>query len=131
MGQFATSDDVVDRYEGTFPSSRINWVDTRIGDVEAFLVGLVPSLESTTDPGRLARAKVLVCDKVLELYRNPDGSTNRTQTYGSMSDTRSFSRESSTGKITFTADELASVKAPRTGLRNLGSMGVAPWGIGR
>jgi hypothetical protein len=127
---FATYQDVADRYEGTIPDSRDNWVNLRIEDVESFLVGLVPSLAGPdVSPDRLRRAKVLVCDKVLEIYRNPDGSTQRSQVMGPMTDTRSWSKEVATGRITFTEEDLRQVREPVKKRRRIGSMQVSPWGV--
>ena len=123
--------DVLDRYEGVIPEDRHGWVETRLNDVEATLLGLVPSLAlPDVSVDRLERAKILVCEKVLELYRNPDGSTYRTQTYGSMTDARSFSKDVASGRLTFTAEELRRVRVPRR-RSNIGTIPVSPWGIPR
>lgn len=123
---FAELQDVLDRYEGEIPVSKHSWVSTRVRDVEANLIGRVPSLaQPGVTAARLERAKILVCDKVLELYRNPDGATYRTQTYGPMTEARSLSKDVSTGRLLFSAEELRSVRLPRR--RAIGSMQVAPW----
>ena len=127
---FAEYADVADRYEGTIPEERARWVDLRIQDVESFLTHLVPSLSDPDIPeGRKHRAKVLVCDKVLEIYRNPDGSTQRSQVMGPMTDSRSWSKEVATGRITFTEDDLRQVREPVKKRRRIGSMQVSPWGV--
>jgi hypothetical protein len=75
MGKFVEEADVTDRYEGDFPSGRLTWLETRIDDVEADLILMVPSLGvpvDQIDPTRLQRVKALVADKILELYRNPE-----------------------------------------------------------
>lgn len=125
---FATYDDVSDRFEGTFPEDRRKWVELRITDVEAELVGLVPSLlrPDVTDD-RKARAKRLVADKVLELFRNPDGTTSRTQGMGTFTDQRTVSKDVASGKLTFTEEELASVRLRRG--RRMGTMTLAPWKV--
>jgi hypothetical protein len=126
---FADIQDVVDRFEGTIPDERLGWVEKKLADAETILTGLVPSLTyPDVSAQRLAQAKILVCDKVLELYRNPDGSTYRTQTYGSMTDARSFSKEVASGRMVFTEAELQSVRPPRT-RRRFGSIPVSPWGV--
>ena len=128
---FAELQDVLDRYEGDLPTDKHAWVETRINDVEITLLGLVPSLANPDVPAdRLERAKILVCDKVLELYRNPDGSTYRTQTFGSMTDARSFSKEVASGRLMFTAEELRGVRPPSR-RRTIGSIPVSPWGVPR
>jgi hypothetical protein len=127
MGRFADVDDVTSRFEGTIPSDREAWVDTRITDVEAVLTGLVPSLEESDlviGEARLARVKTLVCNKVLDLYRNPEQATQRTQTAGAFSEGVSFNR--STGSGWFTKEELRSVRL-RNRRANLGSTKLAPW----
>lgn len=127
---FAEYDDVAARYEGTIPHERSEWVTTRIEDVESFLVGLVPALASSDlSAERAHRAKVLVCDKVLELYRNPDGSTQRSQVMGPMTDSRSWSKEVASGRITFTEEDLRLVRDPVRKRRRIGSMQVSPWGV--
>lgn len=128
---FAELQDVLNRYEGELPTNRHAWVETRINDVEVVLLGLVPSLAAPDVPtDRRERAKILVCDKVLELYRNPDGSTYRTETYGSMTDARSFSKEVASGRLVFTADELRGVRLP-VRRRTIGSIRLSPWGVPR
>lgn len=125
MGRFAGFDDVADRFEGAIPNDRRSWVETRVADVEAVLVGLVPSLGESDDVigvARLARVKTLVCNKVLDLYRNPEQATQRTQTTGPFSEGVSFNR--STGW--FTTEELRSVRL-RNRRANLGSTKLAPW----
>ena len=47
-GKFVTSDDVVARFEGEFPSGRVAWAKWRIFDVENALMGLVPSDRKST-----------------------------------------------------------------------------------
>ena len=127
---FAEVADVAARYEGTIPDARTNWVETRIEDVESFLIHLVPTLaDPNISESRQHRAKVLVCDKVLEIYRNPDGSTQRSQVMGPMTDTRSWSKEVATGRITFTEDDLRQVREPAKKRRRIGSMQVSPWGV--
>lgn len=128
---FATRTDVADRFEGTIPDGRSAWVDTKIADVEEILLALVPSLaDEPVGSPRWRRATILVCDKVLELYRNPDGTTQRSQVMGPFTDTKSYSSATNAGRITFTADELRPVRAPRR-RRNLGVARTLPWGVPR
>ena len=43
-GKLIDQEDVTNRFEGTFPDARLDWVKVRIVDVENALMGLVPSL---------------------------------------------------------------------------------------
>lgn len=133
MGRFAVWDDVVNRYEGELPDDREDWVDTRIDDVEADLVLMVPSLGlplDQIDPTRLQRAKALVADKVLDLYRNPERSRTRTSTSGPYSDTVTSDNGKSAPKGYFTDDEVANVRL-RSKRSNLGVAKVKPFIPGR
>lgn len=134
--KFADPDDVSARYEGTIPDDRREWVELRIADVESELMGQVPSLRkpldqiaadssAAGDPGRLDRVRALVCRKVLDLYRNPDGAAQKSQTMGDVSMT--WSRGGTGGPVaTFTADELDGVRLKATRSR-FGVATVAPW----
>ncbi|HMH59207.1 MAG TPA: hypothetical protein VK537_08500 [Galbitalea sp.] len=125
MGQFAQLQDAIDQFEGVIPSSRQAWVTNLIPRVEARLIGLVPSLATlsqTADPARFTRAKFLVTEKVLEIYRNPTGTT----TDSVMGQSVTYSRTISSGRISFTDEELATVRQ-RTKRANLGTAMVHPW----
>lgn len=134
--RYAHPDDVNVRYvEGTIPASArstspVGKIQTRIIDVEDALIGLVPSLDvdPATLPERRRRAvQALVCDKVLELYRNPSRSSSRSQSMDGFTESTVFSRESEKkATIAFTAEELNRVRAS-TRRRNLGMARVAPW----
>jgi hypothetical protein len=127
MGKFADFDDVASRFEGTIPSGREAWVDTRIDDVEGILMGLVPSLtESVIAADRLQRAKTLVCEKVLHLYRNPDGASQWTNTVDDVTESRTYGKSSTSASVSFTSSELRSVRVPRIKNR-VGTIPVAPW----
>lgn len=119
--KFAEPGDVTSRFEGSFPSDRLGWVDIRVTDVENALMGVVPELRKTVediqaradargDGGYLDRVKTLVCDKVLQLYRNPSGAYQRSVTVDDVVDSWSVARPSATAAIAFSADELASVQ---------------------
>ncbi len=86
MGRFVEADDVKNRYEGVIPDDRSTWLTTRIDDVEADLILMVPSLGvedvDQIAPARLQKVKAVVADKVLELYRNPERARTRTQAAG-------------------------------------------------
>lgn len=137
--KFVTSEDVVARFEGNFPPGRVTWVKWRILDVENELIGEVPSLAvldpdsdpETAEGRRVGRVRTLVIDKVLELYRNPDGATSKTQAMDGLSESRSYGREKTgTGPgITFTEDELNRVRLKRKRRPKIGTYGVAPWGV--
>lgn len=115
--KFAEPGDVTSRFEGTFPSNRLAWVGVRLDDVENALMGVVPELrkdvddiqdraEARGDAGYLNRVKTLVCDKVLQLFRNPTGATQRSVTVDDVAESWSITRATSAASITFTADEL-------------------------
>lgn len=127
--KFTAVSDVTSRFEGTFPSGREAWVQLRIEDVESELIIKVPSLAApveTIAEGRLRRVIALVSDKVLELYRNPDGASQVSQTMEQDTMSRSYSRDTYRSKIAFTADELASVGLKRRRPK-IGTMTAAPW----
>lgn len=139
-GKFASRDDVIGRFEGTITSNRLAWVDLRIGDVENELMGRVPSLrkaidaiqadsDAAGDPDRLKRVKSVVCSKVLDLYRNPDGASQKSTTTPDITTSRGwYSSDSTRGRVQFTDDELDSVRLrtkPRR--RRFGTIGVAPF----
>ena len=118
--KFAEPGDVTSRFEGPFPSDRLAWVGVRLTDVENALMGVVPELRKTVeeiqeraeargDDGYLNRVKTLVCDKVLQLYRNPSGATQRSVTVDDVAESWSVSRPSGSASIGFTAEELAPV----------------------
>ena len=118
--KFATQDDVTSRFEGTIAPDRLAWVDVRLEDVENALMGAVPELRrpeseiqaravARGDESYLDRVKALVCDKVLQLYRNPEGITQKSLTVDDVQETWSLAR-SSQATISFTADELSSVR---------------------
>lgn len=127
--KFASVSDVTSRFEGTFPADREGWVQLRIEDVEAELMARVPSLRVPVveiAPDRLRQVKRLVADKVLDLYRNPDGASQVSQTMQQDTMSRSYSRDAYRGKIAFTDDELASVRL-KTKRPRFGTATIAPW----
>lgn len=129
MGRFAELDDVTARYEGDFPTDREDWVELRIDDVEADLILMVPSLEDADQisPTRLARAKALVADKVLELYRNPERARTRTQGAGPYNESvTTYDTGRSPVRGFFTDDEVATLRL-RTRRSNLGVARVKPF----
>lgn len=135
-GKFATITDVTGRFEGAFPDAQLTWVSTRIGDVEGELMFQVPSLrkdvdEITTesaaagDPGRLARVAALVANKVLDLYRNPEGVTQLARTMPDITTSRSYATDPNRGKVAFTDAELCSVRLQKSRTK-FGTITVAP-----
>ena len=132
MAKFAEFDDVAARYEDDIPGERDEWVELRLDDVESELIGLVPSLAadiSTLDAARVARVKRLVCDKVLALYRNPDGALTISNTEGPWSESRTLpgSRVEPGSWVNFTDQELRRVGAViETG--SAGSVLLRAWG---
>lgn len=119
MGKFVEPDDVKKRYEGAFPDDRGDWLSTKIDDVEADLILMVPSLAAETmdqiSPIRLQKVKSLVADKVLELYRNPERAKTRTQAAGPFNESTTYDTGSgkSPAKGYFTDDEVATLRVKR------------------
>lgn len=114
MGDYADFNDVKDRYEGELPSDRQTWIEARIDDVEAELIGLVPSLADAdlvtqSDPARAARVRRLICEKVLTLFRNPDGAMAISNQAGQFSQTRTIHRTQPGSWLAFTDQELLRV----------------------
>lgn len=141
-GKFVTVDDVTGRYEGEFPAERLDWVALRIADVEAELMGQVPSLRkprdvidaesaAAGDPGRLDRVKTLVCSKVLELFRNPDGAAQISRTMPDLSSSRAYGyfRDETRGRVAFIATELDSVRLHARRLK-FGTITIGSWSTG-
>lgn len=132
MGRFVEADDVKNRYEGVIPDDRSTWLTTRIDDVEADLILMVPSLGvedvDQIAPARLQKVKAVVADKVLELYRNPERARTRTQAAGPYNESTTY--DSGGGKSVsrgyFTDDEVANLRLPRTHRSNLGVARVKP-----
>lgn len=136
-GKFATQDDVTSRFEGAFPENRLAWVSIRIGDVESELMYQVPSLRKSladiqadnalyNDTDRLNRVRNLVCEKVLDLYRNPRGpQTQQSTVTPDITTTDSYSPDPTRGKIQFTAAELSKVRL-RTPKKRFGSVQIDP-----
>jgi hypothetical protein len=136
-GKFVTSDAVMARFEGIFPSSRVTWLKWRIVDVENELLGEVPSLRTidldSTDEAvkiRIGRVRSLIIEKLLDLYRNPDGASTKSQAMDGFSESRSYQQGSSEGRgrIAFTEDELNRVRLPKRRRPKIGTYGVSPAG---
>jgi len=116
-GKFATQADVTGRFEGTFPSNRLAWVGLRLGDVESELMFQVPSLRKSLDEitadsvaagdvDRPNRVKTVVCEKVLDLFRNPGGpQTQKSTTTPDVTVSRAWSPDPSRGLVQFTLAE--------------------------
>lgn len=146
--RYVTPDAVTDRFEGNFPSDRDDWLVLRIGDVENELISEVPSLATldvTADPyspdpvvaavgRRVGRVRTLIIDKVLELFRNPDGAITVSDGFDGITSSRSYSGRlyagSGSSGISFTEDELNRVRLRKPQPTKLGTYGVSPWGIG-
>lgn len=121
---FATADDVRARFEGVIPSGRDSWLAAKIEDAESLLVSLIPSMATTSDPARLTRAKGMVAEAVLRVYRNPSGAAQETASVFSVS--RSASADS--GLLYFPEDELDALRG--AGRRQqFGTIPVSPWRV--
>lgn len=152
-GKFVTSDDVVARFAGDFPSDRATWVKWRILDVENELIRRVPSLATiniAADPEsddaeeaavgrRVHSVRTLVIDKVLELYdaaiasAKSQGGTSLTSEMDGFRSTIGFAqnRDRSGGGmgVTFTEDELNRVRVPKKRKPRFGSIRIHPSGL--
>lgn len=136
-GKFATQDDVDDQFEGTIPSNRSDWVQAKIGVVERELMYQVPSLRkpmdqitadsiAAGDPDRVARVKDVVCDKVLDLYRNPGGAkTQHSTTTPDVTVSDAWRPDATQGVVQFTAAQLDKVRL-HTRRQRFGSIMVDP-----
>ncbi|WP_454232153.1 hypothetical protein [Mycolicibacterium fortuitum] len=139
QGKFASQDDVTSRFEGTIPSDRLPWVAVRIRDAESELMGQIPSLRKSLeeitaesiaagDPDRLNRVKLLVCEKVLDLYRHPERASQRSTTTPDITTSRSwYASDPTRGRVQFTDAELDSVRLKKRRKSKFGTVGVAPW----
>jgi hypothetical protein len=104
------------------------WAQERIVDVEAQLIGLVPSLatfDPATDPRRARAVKTLVVSKVMELRRNPNGVTAVTQSMGPLSATEQTRTATTSQETWFSEQELDSVRA-KVNRRRFGTIYVGP-----
>lgn len=137
-GKFATSDDVTGRFEGAIPSDRLERIKQRILDVEYELMGKVPSLRKPVDqidaesaaagdPDRRKRVTTLVADKVLDLYRHPDGAHQLSRTTPDVTVSRTWAQNPNRGRVAFTDDELDSVRLRVKRRRRFGMIGVSPF----
>ncbi|ACC42306.1 hypothetical protein DSM43518_04777 [Mycobacterium marinum] len=135
-GKFAARADVTGRFEGTIPANRLDWVDTYIGDVETELMYQVPSLRKSIeeitaesvaagDSDRINRVKGLVARKVLELFRNPDGSSQLSRTTPDITVSRTWSPDTTRGRVEFSTAELAKVRL-RKKRQKFGTIRVVP-----
>jgi hypothetical protein len=124
MGVFATLSDVQLRYEGVIPTADDARITARIDDAEGLLTALIPSLLDPvkTDAARSARAKSVVCDAVLRVYRNPGGFRSE----GMETDNAARSSAAESGLIQFTPDELQSLRL-RSKKRGLGTIKLGAW----
>lgn len=141
-GKFATQEDVTSRFEGTFPSNRLAWVNTRIDDVENELMYQVPSLRkdlatigsesaAAGDPDRLKRVTSLVAEKVLDVYRNPNGPvTQHSTATPDITTSRAWSPDPTRGRVQFTPAELDKVRL-HTRRQKFGTIMIAPGFISR
>ncbi|MEV0357109.1 Gp19/Gp15/Gp42 family protein [Nocardia sp. NPDC050697] len=121
---FADRGDVRARYEGVIPDSRNAWLDAKIDDAESLLVSLVPSLADADDEARLGRAKAMIADAVLRVYRNPSGVTQETASVYSVS----RSKDTASGMLFFPEAELEALRGSGR-RRRLGSIPTSPWRV--
>lgn len=121
---FATKDDVRANFEGVIPSSRDQWLDAKIDSAESLLISLVPSMATTADPNRLSRAKAMVCDAVLRVYRNPGGASQEAASVFSVS----RAKGPDSGLLYFPDEELAALRGTAR-RRQFGNIPVGPWRV--
>jgi hypothetical protein len=121
---FATADDVRARYEGVIPESRDAWLAAKIEDAENLLISLVPSMATTSDAARLARAKAMVSDAILRVFRNPSGASQETASVFSVS----RAKGPDSGLLYFPEDELDALRG--IGRRaKYGTIRTTPWRV--
>lgn len=143
--RFVTVDDVTERFEGNWPSDRNDWLELRIDDVENELISEVPALArinigadaASTDPveaaagRRVGRVRTLIIEKVLELFRNPDGAVTIADSMDGIHSSRSYSGRlyagSASSGIVFTDAELNRVRLRKPRRPNIGTYATAPW----
>lgn len=137
QGKFASATDVTDQYEGPFPAGRLPWVNVKIGVVERELMYQVPSLRKPVDqidadsaaagdPDRRERVKDVVCEKVLDLYRNPGGAkTQHSTTTPDVTVSNAWRPDASQGRVEFTAAQLDKVRL-HTRRQRFGTIMVVP-----
>lgn len=121
---FATKDDVRDGFEGVIPSSRDTWLDAKITAAENLLITKVPSIATTTDTVMLERAKSMVVEAVLRVYRNPAGAAQETASVFSVSRSKAVD----SGLLFFPEDELEDLRGSARRSR-LGTIPVSPWRV--
>ncbi|RBO87029.1 Gp19/Gp15/Gp42 family protein [Nocardia puris] len=121
---FATRDDVRGHFEGVIPTSRNAWLDAKITAASTLLISLVPSMATTTDPVRLDRARDMVCEAVLRVYRNPAGAQQESASVYSV--TRS--RAAGSGQLYFEESELDALRGHGK-RRKFGTIPTAPWRV--
>lgn len=121
MGQFATSEDVQQRFEGHLSEAQLTWVDVKILDAETLLITHIPRLANSalTSPTDQLNARRIVADAVLRVLRNPGGIQQ--EEAGPWRVVRD--KTSSTGSLFFTHEELATFRQARR--RRIGMLGVA------
>jgi hypothetical protein len=104
------------------------WAQERIVDVEAQLIGLVPSLatfDPATDPRRARAVKTLVVSKVMELRANPRGVSTISQNMDGFSASEQTRVATTSQEIWFSEQELDSVRA-KVNRRRFGTIYVGP-----
>jgi hypothetical protein len=121
---FAEPGDVRAEFEGIIPDSRDTWLEAKIVAAEAKLISLVPSIETSTNPHRLALAKTMIVDAVLRVYRNPSGATQETASVYSVS----RSKDAASGLLYFPEDELDALRGSGK-RRQFGTIQTAPWRV--
>jgi hypothetical protein len=121
---FADEDDVRANFEGVIPSSRDDWLAAKLEAAENLLISLVPSMATTTEIVRLSRAKSMVCDAVLRVYRNPSGASQETASVYSVSRSKAVD----SGLLYFPEDELDALRG--SGKRKqYGTIQTSPWRV--
>ncbi|MEV6432576.1 hypothetical protein [Nocardia sp. NPDC051463] len=121
---FAERADLRARFEGVIPDNRDDWLDAKISDAESLLVSLIPSMATTTDTARLSRAKAMVSDAVLRVYRNPSGATQETASIYSVS----RAKGADSGVLFFPEEELDALRGSGK-RRQFGTIQTSPWRV--
>ena len=100
---YATVDDVVAEYDGTIADDQIDYIDRKLTSAELVVRSVAGSIESRIGSGQTSfeAVKLVLCNMVIRLLRNPEGV--RTQTVGPFS--VSLDQSSSSAQLVITKED--------------------------
>lgn len=100
---YATVDDVVAEYDGTIADDQIDYIDRKLTSAELVVRSVAGSIESRIGSGQTTfeAVKLVLCNMVIRLLRNPEGV--RTQTVGPFS--VSLDQSSSSAQLVITKED--------------------------